>query len=308
MRYALGFDGGGTKTDCVLMDETSTVLARTRSGPSNAINVGAEASAAALAEAGLQALRSIQKAPEDIGFVLAGISGAAEPELRFEIQSCLQPTFSKATISVTSDLVLSLGATGESPSVVIIAGTGSAVLGKTSKGFARAGGFGPIIGDPGSANDIGRKAASFCFQKFINSEKFLLTEEILKTFNCKWDQFVDLVREQPTIVFPRIFPIVSRCADAGDSSSQSLLISAAKDLRNQVFVVVEKLNLKDESFFLAKTGGVFEASGLLSAEFDGLIREMAPNVRIGPLPRGVAEAAAEIARQAMCSPFPLEES
>src|SRR4029077_14384856 len=32
MRYVLGFDGGGTKTDCVLMDETGAILTRSRSG------------------------------------------------------------------------------------------------------------------------------------------------------------------------------------------------------------------------------------------------------------------------------------
>src|SRR5207249_11263832 len=57
----------------------------------------------------------------------------------------------------SSDLVLSLAATAEIPSVVVIAGTGSAVLGRTSPlKVARAGGFGPVIGDTGSANDIGR--------------------------------------------------------------------------------------------------------------------------------------------------------
>jgi len=176
------------KTDCVLMDETSTVLARTRSGPSNAINVGAEASAAALAEAGLQALRSIQKGARGhrIRFWLE-FPALRSRNLDLRFNRAYSPHFPKPQSRLRAILVLCLGATGESPSVVIIAGTGSAVLGKTSKGFARArGGFGPIIGDPGSANDIGRKAASFCFQKFINSEKFLLTEEILKTFNCKW--------------------------------------------------------------------------------------------------------------------------
>ena len=32
MRYVLGFDGGGTKTDCVLMDENRVVVGRGQSG------------------------------------------------------------------------------------------------------------------------------------------------------------------------------------------------------------------------------------------------------------------------------------
>src|SRR5215472_2471396 len=207
MRYVLGFDGGGTKTECVLMDEAGAILARSRSGASNAVNVGPQASAAALAEAGLQALHSVSKAPQEVAYIVAGISGAGEPKARSAIQFALQPTFPNAAIIVTSDLLLTLGATGEIPSVVVIAGTGSAVLGRTEPlKLARAGGFGPIIGDQGSANDIGRKATALCFQKFLNREKqFPLTAQILRSFECTWDQFVDLVRDGPTVTFPRVF-------------------------------------------------------------------------------------------------------
>ncbi len=82
MRYVLGFDGGGTKTECVLMDESGVVLARSRSGPSNAVNVGAQASAAALAEAGSEALRAAAKPASDVAYIVAGISGAGEPAIR----------------------------------------------------------------------------------------------------------------------------------------------------------------------------------------------------------------------------------
>src|SRR5208337_5149753 len=51
MRYVLGFDGGGTKTECVLMDESRHVLARSRSGPSNPMRVGFGGALAAVCEA-----------------------------------------------------------------------------------------------------------------------------------------------------------------------------------------------------------------------------------------------------------------
>jgi len=62
------------------------------------------------------------------------------------------------------------------------------------------------------------------------------------------------------------------------------------------------------NFFLAKTGGVFEGSAFLNAQFDALIKELAPGVRIGPLPRSVAEAAAQVAREALMSRLVLDES
>jgi N-acetylglucosamine kinase-like BadF-type ATPase len=309
MRCVLGFDGGGTKTECVLMDESGVVLARSRSGASNAVNVGTQASAAALADAGLQALRSTSMSATDVAYILAGISGAAEPALRAEIKAYLQPNFPKAAIVITSDLVLTLAAVGGIPSLVVIAGTGSAVLGRTAPlKLARAGGFGPIIGDPGSANDIGRKTVALCFQKFLNQEKFPLAEQICRAFQCQWDRFVDLAREQPTVVFPKIFPVVAKAAESGDTTARAILASAAKDLQEQVREVVQQLRLQDASFFLAKTGGVFDGSPFLNEQFDRLVLEIAPRARVGRLPRPVTEAAAQLARAALTSPLEIPES
>jgi N-acetylglucosamine kinase len=309
MRYVLGFDGGGTKTECVLMDETGAILARSRSGASNAVNLGATAAAAALAEAGKEALRSAAKSPCDVAYILAGISGAGEPAARAEIQANLKPVFPKATIVVTNDLILSLAATGEIPSLVVIAGTGSAVLGRTSPlELARAGGFGPIIGDAGSANDIGRKTVARCFQKFLNKEGFLLTDEICRTFNCTWTQFVDLAREKPTVIFPKVFPIVAKAAESSDPTARALLSMAAANLVEQVREVVDHLQLQDTGFFLAKTGGVFDGSPFLSEQFDLLLGQVVHNARPGPLPRPVAESAAMLARGALTSPLQIPES
>ncbi len=309
MRYVLGFDGGGTKTECVLMDESGVVLARSRSGPSNAVNVGAQASAAALAEAGSEALRAVAKPASDVAYIVAGISGASEPVVRAEIQANLRPRFPKATISVTSDLPLSLAATGEIPSVVVIAGTGSAVLGRTSPlKLARAGGFGPIIGDAGSANDIGRKTVARCFQKVLNEEKFVLVDEICRTFACTWTQFVDLAREQPMVIFPKVFPIVAKAAESGDLAARAILTTAVFDLLEQVREVVRQLQLQSTNFFLAKTGGVFDGSAFLREQFDLLTGKLVPNARTGPLPRPVAESAAQLARDALTSPLQIPES
>src|SRR5256884_8074619 len=133
------------------------------------------------------------KPPFDVACLLAGISGAGEPSVRAEIQAHLKVVFPPAALVVTSDLVLSLAATAEIPSVVVIAGTGSAVLGRTSPlKVARAGGFGPVIGDTGSANDIGRTAVARCFQKFLNKETFLLRSEerrVGKECRSRWSPY-----------------------------------------------------------------------------------------------------------------------
>src|SRR5229473_639188 len=107
MRWVLGFDGGGTKTDCVLMDESGAVVARARSGASNPTSFGVEVSLASLAEAAKDALRTAGRSEKDVAYVVAGVSGAGEPSMRWALQSGLQPGFPNATILITSDLVLS---------------------------------------------------------------------------------------------------------------------------------------------------------------------------------------------------------
>src|SRR5258708_38920253 len=57
MRYILGFDGGGTKTECVLMNSADQVLARTHAGPSNPSRIGVESAGRAIEQSADLALR-----------------------------------------------------------------------------------------------------------------------------------------------------------------------------------------------------------------------------------------------------------
>lgn len=62
-------------------------------------------------------------------------------------------------VHVLSDAqVAFLGALGERAGVLLLSGTGSIVIGRDAKGrWARAGGFGPLLGDEGSAFWLGRE-------------------------------------------------------------------------------------------------------------------------------------------------------
>ena len=56
MNYCLGFDGGGTKTHCVLIDDSGNVIGEGRSGPSNPLRCGYDAAFDSLREAAVGAL------------------------------------------------------------------------------------------------------------------------------------------------------------------------------------------------------------------------------------------------------------
>ncbi len=309
MRYVLGFDGGGTKTDCVLIDETGAILARARSGPSNPSRVPLDLAYATLLEAMDNALESAGKSATDVAGVCGAIAGAGLATALPEFYRRLQRKFPKAKIFPDTDLRMALTATGEPPSLVVIAGTGSAVIGRDITGrLAREGGLGPVLGDPGSAYDIGRKAMILCLSQYSPGENSYLGNEIRDAFKCNWIELQAQIRTNPDAVLPKIFPIVAKAANEGDQSARGLLRSAAEELAGFVECVVERLHLRNESFFLAKTGGVFNRSVHLDDRFDELVRKIAPRARTGALPRPVEEFAAQCAVDCLDSPVRKVES
>jgi N-acetylglucosamine kinase-like BadF-type ATPase len=309
MRCVLGFDGGGTKTDCVLMDESGSILARSRCGPSNPTRVGVDAAIAALIEAAEKTLLASSQSASEVASIYGAVAGVQAARAIPEFVRRLQLKFPNAAVAINTDLAVSLAATGEKPSIVVLAGTGSAVFGTDALGnTARDGGFGPVLGDPGSAYDIGRKTLVMESQRLLSGEVSSLRNEILAAFKCNWADLQDQIRANPDSVLPKIFPLVTRAANEGDKSARVLLQSAARELTEVVARVVDRLKLRKEEFFLAKTGGVFGRSPFFDDAFDKLVLEIAPGAKIGPLPVPVAEFCARAARDCLDSPGRRAES
>lgn len=82
MRYSLGFDGGGTKTDCVLLNAKGDVIGKGRGGPANPLRSGGfEAAFSSLRGAAAEALAAANLRPPDITGVCAGLAGAGRAEV-----------------------------------------------------------------------------------------------------------------------------------------------------------------------------------------------------------------------------------
>src|SRR5258707_14855187 len=82
MRYILGFDGGGTKTECVLMNSADQVLARTYAGPSNPSRIGVESAVRAIEESADLALRDARLERAAITAGWGGPAGTAQAATR----------------------------------------------------------------------------------------------------------------------------------------------------------------------------------------------------------------------------------
>src|SRR5207244_9695149 len=72
MTYSLGLDGGGTKTECVVLDANGQVAGQGVAGPSNPLRVGFAAAAGALTLAARAALTSAGAQMTQVTAVCAG--------------------------------------------------------------------------------------------------------------------------------------------------------------------------------------------------------------------------------------------
>ena len=149
----LGIDGGGTKTHAWLANSNGDVLGRGQAGPANAKAIGAAAALAALDEAVEQAFADAGSSVSRVEVACLGLAGFGRPEDQSLLREWSNSRgLAHQLLTVTDgDLVVAAG-TPEGWGVGVIAGTGSIAVGRDREGrTARAGGWGHLFGDEGSA-------------------------------------------------------------------------------------------------------------------------------------------------------------
>jgi glucosamine kinase len=264
MGFYLGIDGGGTKTRCVLGDETA-VLATAVSGGCNVVRLGETQARESLHAVVRQACAIAKVSADQIQAVCLGAAGAARPEIAAKLRSILaeiDPQFT-AHIEVVADAVIAIEAAfGSGPGVVAIAGTGSIVYGRDASGhMARAGGWGFAISDEGSGHWIGRHAISALLRARDEGRETALTALILESWKLdSIDALIQRANATPPPEFPRLFPIVARAADEGDLTARELLSRAGAELAALAGIVLRRVAPAPPYVPVAITGSVFRQS------------------------------------------------
>jgi N-acetylglucosamine kinase-like BadF-type ATPase len=298
MDYVLGFDGGGTKTECLLLDSQGQIRATTRSGPSNPFRIGHEAATAALTEAAHSAAREAGIETRQISAICAGLAGVGSAQSHEEMQRQIANAFPGAKLRLITDLELSLESIAQPEAIVLVAGTGSSALGRDAQGHtARAGGHGPLLSDQGSAYDVGRLAvAAAVRERDRTGSDSAIGSEILRHLKfSNWTELRDRARTAADEVFPRVFPVVAKAAEAVDAHAQILLRNAAQEITLLAVALVDRLKLRDSAVYIAKTGGMVSSSKFFDTQLDAELKKIVPHGTIGLLPVPPAEAAAHLA-------------
>ena len=299
MGIFLGIDGGGTKTTCVVGDDTS-LLATATAGPSNVVRVGEERARESLDEAIRHACKAAGITPAQVDGTCIGLAGAARPEIAEIVRRLLSEIVS-GPVNVVGDMEIAMQAAfGSGPGVIVNAGTGSFAYGRDKAGRTeRVGGWGFAISDEGSGQWIGRTAITAIYRAHDEGERTMLLPELLRLW--KLSSLNDLVRPanaSPPPDFSSLFPIVLAVADAGDAIARSVLTQAGVELARLVKLVIRRLFAEEGSVPVAMTGGVLRQSALVRQVFYNSLRSEYPNASVNSTVIEPVKGALELARQA----------
>jgi N-acetylglucosamine kinase-like BadF-type ATPase len=271
MKTFLGIDGGGTKTEFLLIDETGRVAASHRGGSAYYPQTGVEALQAMLV-AGIQAtLQQAGIAASQLGFAFIGLPAYGEDSaLRSRLNSIVAEVLPLERYRCDNDMVCGwAGALCGRDGINIVAGTGSIAYGEFESRRARAGGWGELFSDEGSAYWIAREALTlFSRMSDRRQPRTALYELIREHFQLLAD--LDLcaaVYGPPPLTrseLAALAPLVARAARAGDTTARQLFEHAAQQLASIVHAVRALLEVPPRVRLpVSYSGGMFRMEELL---------------------------------------------
>jgi N-acetylglucosamine kinase-like BadF-type ATPase len=297
----LGIDGGGTKTSCVIGDETSVLGSGTAAG-SNVIRLGEAKAREALAAAIGQACAAANIKPTQIQRTCVGLAGAGRPEISNLVRRLLAELVSGES-EVVGDMVIALQAAfGSGAGVMVIAGTGSMAYGRDSSGNTlRAGGWGFSVFDEGSGHWIGRSAIAAIMRDYDENaeEESVLLDNVKKSWALSThEQLVLAANASPSPDFSALLPAVLSAADSGDALARSILTQAGTELARLAKIVIRRLFSDGEKVLVAMSGGVFSNCALVRQVFYNSLRSEYPNCSVNPTIIEAVRGALDLARKA----------
>ena len=271
MRTYLGVDGGGSKTAFVLIDETGTVLASHAEGPAYYLEIGLDALRSMIASGVRTTLERGGVRPAELAFAFLGLPAYGEDSrLLPELDSIAAPVIALGQFRCGNDMICGwAGALAGQDGISVVAGTGSIAYGEFKGRTARAGGWGELFSDEGSAYWIAREGLTlFSRMSDGRAPRSALYDIVRQHFGLKSDLDVCAAIYGQSAAqrsqLAQLSRLVTRAAEAGDGFAQALLARAAGELAEIVDAVRLQLGVPGATALpLSYSGGLFESGDLI---------------------------------------------
>ena len=290
MRTYLGVDGGGSKTRFLLINESGQVLGSHTEGPAYHLEIGVEALEAMLARGIEHTLQRASLAPTKLTFAFLGLPAYGEDRA---LQSHLDAAPSRAlpagNYRCGNDMVCGwAGALAGAEGINIVAGTGSIAYGEYGGCSARAGGWGELFSDEGSAYWLAREGLRvFSRMSDGRSPHGVLYELVRRHFALQEDLDLCAAIYGKSLAqrsqLAQLSRLVAEAARAGDAAAHALFAQAATELADIVHAVRDRLRVPHEVHLpLSYSGGIFQLGELLLVPFEAALTNRTRRYRLLP--------------------------
>lgn len=284
MRYFLGVDGGGTKTDAVVGDETGRLLGLGHAGPANHAVAGLEGAAQAVRQAIAPALKEAGLALDQIDYAVLGLAGADFPEDFENLTRAVGAALPGLRFRIVNDTWIALaGGAERNWGAVVVCGTGVNAAARNREGqevILR--GLTYEVGNRGGAVDVIRDALYAAFRAHDGlGPATALEGVVLETLGV--DNYDDLARmivhagPEGYFLAMGLAPAVFTLASQGDQVAQDILISHGTALGESASAVIRRAGLEKEEVEVVLAGSLWRgASPLMRDQFITTLHRTAP--------------------------------
>jgi glucosamine kinase len=242
MAFFLGLDAGGTNTTYVLADETQE-LVRVRGGTIKRMRTDAGTATGNLDQALAEVTARTGVSMKAIVRTCIGTAGNTVPPVTDWLRDSFAARVSGEMI-LLGDVEIALDAAFHGgPGVLVLAGTGSNVAGRTHDGrLITAGGWGPALADQGSGHRIGHHALRAAFLAIDEGRSTRLIDAFIEYWKLSsMDLLVEYANSQPAPDFSQLTQLVVRVASAGDEVAAEVLKQEGEDLASLVRLVIRRM-------------------------------------------------------------------
>ena len=280
----LAIDGGATRTRCLAVDRAGTVRGRGEAGPANHVLVDAAVVRRSLMEAIDRALTAAALPRSAVRCVAAGLAGVDYDGAGAEAARGLFEDLDDAVFAIAGDMVIAhLAAFDGAPGVLALAGTGSAILGIGPDGKrVKAGGWGPLFGNEGSAYRIGRDALVAAARAYDGAGpptslvSAIAAHLELRDFRDTVEWAYGSVMDSSRVA--SLAPVVAVSAEANDRVARGILETAGQQLAEGVAAVVGRLQLAPP--LISYQGPVLGTCAVARDAFVRRLAEVLPDARV----------------------------
>ncbi|OCT11300.1 ATPase [Paenibacillus pectinilyticus] len=301
-RYAVGLDGGGTKTAVTIVDESGNVVHTFTSGAINYNGQDEASVGASLAEI-FRTIASVCGGLDQCAQVCIGAAGISNPTVTTRLESSVRACGYTGGLFITGDQETALcGAHNSEIGMILIAGTGSIGYGKNEAGEThRTGGYGYLIDDEGSGYSIGRDLLSAVVRAHDGRlPATVITSMVLDQLEMtSIQQVIGFVYDKQTNKkdIAALAPILTAACELGDRAALLIAERSARELLELIVPIAEKLSLQNGS--LAMAGSVLLKNGFVQTAFIDLLKERYPAMSCITPKRDAASGAALMALNRM---------